>query len=158
MPPSAFLSKRNIENENCSIIAFYCIQFIECFSQQSSFRALTQDQLNNPDSEDWLMWRGGHENWGYSPLDQINRDNVSDIRMVWSYAIGPGGDGSMGMQVEPTVYDGVLYIRHPNGRYTAHDARNGDLIWEYSPPIRGISRRWRRSHPLPRQRRFHLQR
>ena len=118
-----------------ALLLFIAFNLSSVFSQQSSFRALTQDQLNNPDSEDWLMWRGGHENWGYSPLDQINRDNVSDIRMVWSYAIGPGGDGSMGMQVEPTVYDGVLYIRHPNGRYTAHDARNGDLIWEYYRPL-----------------------
>ena len=114
-----------------ALLLFIAFNLSSVFSQQSSFRALTQDQLNNPDPEDWLMWRGGYENWGYSPLDQINRDNVSDIRMVWSYSIGPGGDGSMGMQVEPTVYDGVLYIRHPNGRYTAHDARNGDLIWEY---------------------------
>ena len=104
-------------------------------AQQNSFQPLTQEELNNPDPEDWLMWRGGYENWGYSPLDQINRDNVDDIRMVWSYAIGPGGAGTMGMQVEPSVYNGVLYLRHPNGRYSAHDATTGDLIWEYYRPL-----------------------
>ena len=72
-----------------ALLLFIAFNLSSVFSQQSSFRALTQDQLNNPDPEDWLMWRGGYENWGYSPLDQINRDNVSDIRMVWSYAIGP---------------------------------------------------------------------
>ena len=30
----------------------------------NSFRPLTQEMLNNPDPQDWLMWRGGYENWG----------------------------------------------------------------------------------------------
>ena len=36
------------------------------------------------------------------------------------------------MQVDPIVYDGVMYIRHANERYSAHDATTGDIIWEYS--------------------------
>ena len=43
-------------------------------SGQDAFRPLTQAMLNDPDPADWLMWRGGYANWGYSPLDQITRD------------------------------------------------------------------------------------
>ena len=102
---------------------------------QRTFRPLTQAMLNNPDPADWLMWRGGYANWGYSPLDQITADNVNDIRLAWSWAFAPAGPGSTGMQVEPIVYDGVMYIRHANERYSAHDATTGDVIWEYSRPV-----------------------
>lgn len=101
-------------------------------AQELQFQPLTQDMLNNPDPNDWLMWRGNYENWGYSPLDQINAENVTELRLAWSFAMAPGGTG---MQVEPTVYDGVLYLRHPNENYSAHDAATGDVIWEYSRPL-----------------------
>ena len=99
---------------------------------QNAFRPVTQTMLNEPDPADWLMWRGGYSNWGYSPLEQITRDNVNDLRLVWSYAFAPAGPGSRGMQVEPVVYDGVMYVRHADERYTAHDAATGDVIWEYT--------------------------
>ena len=91
-------------------------------AQEREFQPLTQDMLDNPDPDDWLMWRGNYENWGYSPLDQIDIENVSELRLAWSYAVGPGGTG---MQAEPTVYDGVLYLRHPNETHSAHDAATG---------------------------------
>ena len=67
------------------------------------FQWVSQDILNNPDPQDWLMWRGNYENWGYSQLDQINRGNVSQIRLAWSWEFEPAAPGSNGMQVEPTV-------------------------------------------------------
>ena len=98
----------------------------------TSFRPVTRAMLADPDPADWLMWRGGYSNWGYSPLDQISRNNVTELRMAWSYAFAPAGPASRGMQVEPIVYDGVMYVRHAIERYTAHDATTGDVIWEYS--------------------------
>ncbi len=107
----------------------------EGVNAQTPFRPLTQALLNDPDPADWVMWRGNYENWGYSPLDQITADNVNELRLAWSWAIAPAGPGSTGMQVEPIVYDGVLYLRHANEQYSAHDATTGDIIWEYSRPI-----------------------
>ena len=104
-------------------------------AQAGEFTPLTQDMLNDPDPNDWLMWRGNYQNWGYSPLDQITADNVNDLRMVWSYALPPGNLGAGGMQAEPVVYDGVLYLRHANGNYSAHDASTGDVIWQYNRPL-----------------------
>ena len=103
----------------------------------ATFRPVTQAMLNDPDPADWLMWRGGYRNWGYSELDQISRENVRELGLAWSVSVMAGmagGRGSGGMQVEPTVYDGVMYIRHPDAKYTAHDAITGDLIWEYYRP------------------------
>lgn len=91
------------------------------------FRPVTQDVLNNPDAADWPMWRRTYDHWGYSPLAQIDRTNVNDLRLIWSYALEAGQQ----MQAEPVVYRGIMYIRHPNEVHTAHDAATGDLIWEY---------------------------
>ena len=104
-------------------------------SRQIDFVPLTQEVLNNPDPADWLMWRGGYNNWGYSPLDQIDRNNVDELQLAWSWAFAPATPGSNGMQVEPTVYNGIMYIRHANENYSAHDAATGDLIWLYSRPL-----------------------
>ena len=47
-------------------------------TREIDFQPLSQEMLNNPEPEDWLMWRGGYENWGYSPLEQIDRENVKN--------------------------------------------------------------------------------
>ncbi|MCY3845926.1 MAG: PQQ-dependent dehydrogenase, methanol/ethanol family, partial [Acidobacteria bacterium] len=48
------------------------------------FVPVTDAVLQDPDPADWLMWRRTLDGWGYSPLDQIDRDNVGDLRMVWT--------------------------------------------------------------------------
>jgi alcohol dehydrogenase (cytochrome c) len=46
--------------------------------------------LWKPDPANWLSWRRTLDGWGYSPLDQIDRTNVSRIRMVWARGLGTG--------------------------------------------------------------------
>ena len=91
-----------------------------------SFVPVTDAMLQNPAPEDWLMWRRTLDGWGYSPLDQISRDNVADLRMVWSRAMNRGNQ-----EGAPLVYDGVLYMPNPGDVIQAIDAVSGDLIWEY---------------------------
>ena len=87
---------------------------------------VTDAMLQDPDPADWLMWRRTLDGWGYSPLDQINRDNVGDLRMVWTRALGPGLQ-----QGTPLVRDGVLFMPNPRDVIQAIDAVTGDLIWEH---------------------------
>ena len=47
-----------------------------------AFVPVTDALLQNPAPEDWLMWRRTLNGWGYSPLDQINRDNVDRLRLA----------------------------------------------------------------------------
>ena len=60
------------------------------------------------------------------PLDQIDRDNVGDLRMVWTRPLGPGSQ-----QGTPLAYGGVLYMPNPSDVIQAIDAVTGDLIWEH---------------------------
>ncbi len=93
----------------------------------AEFVPVTDEMLQAPAPDDWLMWRRTLDGWGYSPLDQIDRDNVGDLRMVWSRALSPGGR----QQGTPLVYDGVLYMPNPSDVIQAIDAATGDLLWEY---------------------------
>ena len=95
--------------------------------QVRDYEPVTDDELLNPDPHDWLNWRRTLDGWGYSPLDQIDRDNVGGLQLVWSWATPPGTD-----QVTPLVHDGVMYIPSLSG-VQAVDAAKGDLIWEYMP-------------------------
>ena len=52
--------------------------------------------------------------WGYSPLDQIDRDNVHQLRMVWSRGLAPGRQ-----EGTPLAYDGVLYMPQANDVHRA---------------------------------------
>ncbi|MEO2194996.1 MAG: PQQ-binding-like beta-propeller repeat protein [bacterium] len=91
-----------------------------------SFVPVTDAMLHNPAPEDWLMWRRTLDGWGYSPLDQITRDNVGDLRMVWTRAMNRGNQ-----QGTPLAYRGVLYMPNPGDVIQAIDAATGDLIWEH---------------------------
>lgn len=91
---------------------------------------VTEAMLLNPDPSDWLMYSRTYDNQRFSPLDQINRQNVSQLKMVWSRGMHPGTQESI-----PLVHQGVMYVANPGGIIQALDATNGDLIWEYSRPM-----------------------
>jgi PQQ-dependent dehydrogenase (methanol/ethanol family) len=87
---------------------------------------VTDAMLQNPDPGDWLMWRRTLNGWGFSPLDQIKRSNVKDLRMAWTRGLDAGiQEGT------PLVHNGIMFIPNPGDHILAVDARTGDLIWEY---------------------------
>ena len=90
------------------------------------FVPVTDAMLQDPAPGDWLMWRRTLDSWGYSPLDQINRNNVGDLRMVWSRGLAQGAQ-----QGTPLAYGGMLFMPNPNDIIQAIDALTGDLVWEY---------------------------
>ena len=94
------------------------------------FVAVTDAMLRNPSPDDWLMWRRTLNGWGYSPLDQIDRDNVRDLRLVCTRALASGSQ-----EGTPLAYDGTLYMPNPNEHVQAIDAVTGDLKWEYRRDI-----------------------
>ena len=93
---------------------------------QSDFAPVTDEMLANPDPADWLMWRRTYDSHGFSPLDQVNRENVDDLELVWSWAMEPGTN-----QPTPLVHDGIMYLPNAGSIVQAFDAATGDLIWEY---------------------------
>ena len=92
----------------------------------AEFVPVTDEMLQNPADGDWLSWRRKSDGWGYSPLDQIDRDNVGQIRMVWSRGLAEGRQ-----EGTPLAYNGVLYMPQSNDVIEAIDAVTGDLIWQH---------------------------
>ena len=90
------------------------------------FTPVTDAMLAEPSPDDWLMWRRTLDGWGYSPLDQITRDNVDQISMVWTRALVRGS-----MEGTPLAYDGIIYMPNSGDVIQAIDAVSGDLIWEH---------------------------
>lgn len=94
-------------------------------------KPVTTAMLHEPADGDWLNWRRTDSAWGYSPLKQINRDNVGTLQMAWSWAMQDTAAG----EAAPLVHDGIIYLPNPHGVIQALNGINGNLIWEFTPTI-----------------------
>jgi PQQ-dependent dehydrogenase (methanol/ethanol family) len=95
-------------------------------AQVKNFTPVTQQMLQNPSPDDWLMFSRTYDAQRYSPLNQINKQNVSQLGLAWTRGLANGT-----MESIPLVHNGVMYVVVPGGAIQALDATNGDLIWEY---------------------------
>jgi len=91
-----------------------------------SFSDVTEELLDSPPPGDWLSWRRTRDGLGYSPLSEINQDNVRELRLAWVWAMHEGR-----VQTAPLVHDGVMFVANPGNILQALDAKNGDILWEY---------------------------
>ncbi len=82
--------------------------------------------------ENWPEYNGNGARNHYSPLAQINAENVSQLKVAWTYA--SGGADTIGhrtqMQCNPIIVDGILYGVSANTQVFALDAANGNPIWK----------------------------
>ena len=101
------------------------------------FVPVTDAMLQKPDPANWMMWRRTLDSWGYSPLNQVNRGNVSQLKLVWTRGMAPGSS----QESTPLVYDGVMYLPHSGDYIQALDAKTGDLIWDYQRKLLNEARR-----------------
>jgi alcohol dehydrogenase (cytochrome c) len=97
-------------------------------NMSQAYMTVTDARLQNPEAENWLMFRRTYDGWGYSPLDVIDANNVSNLKPVWSLSTGL----TEGHQSPPIVNNGIMYITTPLNHVLAIDAASGDGLWEYS--------------------------
>ncbi|MBS1829885.1 MAG: PQQ-binding-like beta-propeller repeat protein [Acidobacteria bacterium] len=90
----------------------------------SSFAALLWGQ-----NVDWSVYLGDKGTTHYSPLDQINKQNVSQLRQVWRHETGDIGE----FQSNGLIVDGVLYTASPNRKVLALRAATGERLWTFDP-------------------------
>src|SRR6202795_4664320 len=82
---------------------------------------------------DWPAYGGAAENMHYSGLAQINRTNVKELAVAWSFDTGEQG----GLQTSPIIVDGTLYGITPAEKVFALDAATGKLLWKFDSGIKG---------------------
>ena len=79
---------------------------------------------------DWPVFGGNTDNTHYSTLSQITPENVTRLRVAWTYETRDEYKGSE-MQANPIVVDGVLYATSPKMRVFALDAATGRELWSF---------------------------
>ena len=95
-------------------------------SRLDDLTPVTNNLLLDPPDDDWLVWRRTHANLGHSPLDEINKENVDDLRLSWTWSLPPGAN-----MMTPIVHDGVMFTLSSGDVVQAIDATTGDLLWAY---------------------------
>src|SRR5947209_5130796 len=88
------------------------------------------DRLLQADREpgNWLMYSNTYNSWRFSRLDQINPQNVKDLRVKWLFQ----GRHQEKFETTPLVVDGVMYLTRPENDVFALDAETGRVMWTYS--------------------------
>lgn len=106
----------------------------------------TPERLKNADNEshNWLMTLGNYKGWRYSKLNQINKGNVANLRVVYAAAVGGSATQTVtgapinNEQLTPLVEDGFMYLADAHNKIMKFDVRSGDRalpIWRFDPKL-----------------------
>lgn len=106
----------------------------------SSPSAEPPETFSPREEEEWPAYGRDPGGARYSPLTDINRANVTELRVAWTYRTGDVSDGAKTaetsqFQATPIMVDGMLYISTPYNRVIALDAETGAERWTYDPKI-----------------------
>jgi PQQ-dependent dehydrogenase (methanol/ethanol family) len=95
---------------------------------QAPATAADIDEIAHPKPGDWPTYNGTLGGNRHSALDQVNRDNVGNLQLQWTYSIP-----FFGLETTPVVVDGIMYVTGNNQVY-ALSGRTGREIWQYVRP------------------------
>lgn len=89
---------------------------------------------------DWPYYGGDAGGSRYSPLTQIDRSNVAELKVPWEYHTGDVSDGSDNrrkseFETTPIVADSAMYLSTPFNRVIALDPETGQEKWSFDPKI-----------------------
>ena len=91
---------------------------------------VNQATIVDPGSE-WLSYGRTYREQRFSPLNEINRDNVDELDLAWSFKF----DTARGMEATPIVHNGVIYMSTGWSHVHALDARTGQELWHYDAEV-----------------------
>jgi len=113
---------------------FVCVQLMTAQVPSShdgmpKFSPVTWERLVNAADEphNWLMYSGTLDSKRYSALDQIDNQNVANLKLKWAYSIRQLDRA----ETTPLVVDGVMFITESPSNVTAVDATTGRPYWRY---------------------------
>jgi quinoprotein glucose dehydrogenase len=108
-----------------------------------------ENKVSEPD-QDWPVYGGNNAGNRYSPLTQINKENVKNLKLAWTYDTGENkntDERGMDIQCQPIIIDGILYGTTPKLKVFAIEAATGKELWKFDPfegkrprfhPVRGV--------------------
>ena len=109
---------------------FYYIYPVEIFPQD--IPAFTDQQLIANPTDAWITNGGNTYNQRYSPLNEINTENVGSLEGVWMTHLNGSGIGArFSGEAQPIFYEGIIYVITGEDDVFAVDIDTGDIIWTY---------------------------
>ena len=85
----------------------------------------------NLEPENWMSHGRTYDEQRFSPLNQINPENIKDLGIAWHFTT----DTNRGHEASPIVIDGVMFISSAWSMVYALDATSGELLWKYDPKV-----------------------
>ena len=96
---------------------------------------MTAERLANAEPQNWLMNHRTYDAQRFSPLARINKDNVKNLKLAYSVALG-GTSVNENLQATPLVEDGFMYVVDHWGVVYKIDVRSGEagrIVWRMDP-------------------------
>src|SRR5215510_13161386 len=95
---------------------------------------------------EWRFYSGDNGSKKYSPLDQINKDNVTRLKIAWRRPALSADFAAANPQIRPTnnfratpiMVNGVLYASNAVGLAEAFDPETGKTLWTQQVPPEGV--------------------
>ena len=113
---------------------FALLLLLPVFSQAQPAAVDQQRLLNaNADIGNWLTYGRTYQEQRFSPLDQINDENIDQLGLAWSLELPT----NQNVESTPLAIDGVLYLTLPWSRVMAVDGATGEQLWLYDPEVPG---------------------
>ena len=112
------------------VIATALMSLASHANSKPAAQTVNESSIMNPGGE-WLSHGRTYQEQRFSPLDSVNRDNVDELDLVWSFKF----DTARGMEATPIVHDGVIYVSTGWSHVHAIDARSGKELWHYDAKV-----------------------
>src|SRR5580692_2568223 len=125
------MAKRRAGSIQCMLLA----GGVAIMAGPAAAAEVTPERLANPEPQNWLMNHRTYDGQRFSPLDQINKANVSALKLAYAVAIG-GTSTNENLEATPLAEDGFLYVVDNWGVLYKIDGRSGDvgrIVWRMDP-------------------------
>ena len=126
----ASMSRAKYQHNVFGLLVVFCCGVLVCPTARGQVSGDTE----------WPTYGNDQGGMRYSPLLQINRENVSKLKVAWTFHVGDvsegrGGRKRSGFETTPLLIDGTLYLTTPFNRVIALDPATGTQRWAYDPKI-----------------------
>jgi len=106
----------------------------------SLFAFTARSQICAQSTTDWPTYGGGPGGTRYSSASQINKSNVAQLKVAWTFRTGalphdPDLDKKAAFEATPILADGKLFLTTPYDHVFAINAQTGEKLWEFDPKL-----------------------
>ncbi len=108
-----------LKNYSTYLLLLACLVIFSCKNQKRT----------------WFAYKADAASSSYSPLTQVNKENVQQLKVAWTFDPGDNAEGShfSASQCNPIIIDGVMYTSSARRRIYAIQAATGKKIWSFDP-------------------------